>query len=398
MTDFMKTREMFDIPAGMIYLNGNSLGPMPKTAPAAINSFLLDEWRSELVSGWNTKNWFMQTNTLGDRVGHLIGAAPGTTVVGDTLSIKVFQAVAAALAITPDRRIILSDSGNFPTDLYMVEGLMKLRDAGYVLRTPAPEDVLDQITDEVATVMITEVDYRTGRKHDMQAIISKAHSVGATVVWDLAHSIGALPVDVASTDADFAVGCTYKYLNAGPGAPAFIYVAPRLLETVQPALSGWFGHEAPFAFDLDFRPMPGKIDRMRIGTPSIAAFSLLDAALNIWDHVDMQDLQKASIELSEAFIQEIEAQCPELKLASPRDANQRGSHVSFEFEHGYACIQALIAEGVIGDFRSPNIMRFGITPLFLNLTDIKQAVVVLKKVLATKAWTKTEFQKRALVT
>ena len=398
MTDFARTREMFDIPEGMIYLNGNSLGPMPKAAPAAINSFLLDEWRTELVSGWNTKNWFMQTNTLGDRVGNLIGAAPGSTVVGDTLSIKVFQAVAAALALTPDRRIILSDSGNFPTDLYMVEGLMTLRDAGYVLRTPAPENVLDQITEEVATVMVTEIDYRSGRKHDMQAIISKAHSVGATVVWDLAHSIGALPVDVASTDADFAVGCTYKYLNAGPGAPAFIYVAPRLLDTVQPALSGWFGHEAPFAFDLDFRPMPGKIDRMRIGTPSIAAFSLLDAALNIWDHVDMKDLQKASIELSEAFIGEIEARCSDLKLASPRDANQRGSHVSFEFEHGYACMQALISEGVIGDFRSPNIMRFGITPLFLNLNDIKQAVVILEKILVTKAWAKPEFQKRALVT
>ena len=398
MTDFARTREMFDIPEGMIYLNGNSLGPMPKAAPAAINSFLLDEWRTELVSGWNTKNWFMQTNTLGDRVGNLIGAAPGSTVVGDTLSIKVFQAVAAALALTPDRRIILSDSGNFPTDLYMVEGLMTLRDAGYVLRTPAPENVLDQITEEVATVMVTEIDYRSGRKHDMQAIISKAHSIGATVVWDLAHSIGALPVDVASTDADFAVGCTYKYLNAGPGAPAFIYVAPRLLDTVQPALSGWFGHEAPFAFDLDFRPMPGKIDRMRIGTPSIAAFSLLDAALNIWDHVDMKDLQKASIELSEAFIREIEARCSDLKLASPRDANQRGSHVSFEFEHGYACMQALIAEGVIGDFRSPNIMRFGITPLFLNLNDIKQAVVILEKILVTKAWAKPEFQKRALVT
>lgn len=398
MTNFSKTREMFDIPEGLIYLNGNSLGPMPKAAPAAINSFLLDEWRTELVSGWNTKNWFMQTNTLGDRVGKLIGAAPGTTVVGDTLSIKIFQAVAAALAITPERRIILSDSGNFPTDLYIVEGLMTLRDAGYVLRTPPPEDILDQITGDVATVMVTEVDYRSGRKHDMQAIISKAHSVGATVVWDLAHSIGALAVDVASTNADFAVGCTYKYLNAGPGAPAFIYVAPRLLNTVQPALSGWFGHEAPFAFDLDFRPMPGKIDRMRIGTPSIASFSLLDAALNIWDHVNIEDLQNASIELSGAFIQEIEARCPNLKLASPRDANKRGSHVSFEFEHGYACMQALIAEGVIGDFRSPNIMRFGITPLFLNLNDIRQAVVILEKILVTKAWAKPEFQKRALVT
>jgi len=398
MTDFAKTRQMFDIPTGMIYLNGNSLGPMPKAAPAAMNSFLLDEWRTELIRGWNTKNWFMQSNTLGDRVGSLIGAANGTTVVGDTLSIKVFQAVAASLFMAPQRRIILSDSGNFPTDLYMVEGLMKLRDVGYTLRTPAPEDVLDQITNEVATVMVTEVDYRTGRKHDMQAIISKAHSVGATVVWDLAHSIGALPVDLAGTDADFAVGCTYKFLNAGPGAPAFIYVAPRLLDTVQPALSGWFGHEAPFAFDLDFRPMPGKIDRMRVGTPSIAAFSLLDAALNVWNEVDMEDVRSTSIELSEAFIHAVETSCPSLALASPRNPNQRGSHVAFEFEHGYECMQALIANGVIGDFRSPNIMRFGITPLFINLDDIEQAVMILKYILETKSWSKPEFQSRALVT
>ena len=393
-----KTRQMFDIPTGMIYLNGNSLGPMPKAAPAAMNSFLLDEWRTELIRGWNTKNWFMQSNTLGDRIGSLIGAAHGTTVVGDTLSIKVFQAVAASLFMAPERRIILSDRGNFPTDLYMVEGLMKLRDVGYTLRTPAPEDVLEQITDEVATVMVTEVDYRTGRKHDMQAIISKAHSVGATVVWDLAHSIGALPVDLAGTDADFAVGCTYKFLNAGPGAPAFIYVAPRLLDTVQPALSGWLGHEAPFAFDLDFRPMPGKIDRMRVGTPSIAAFSLLDAALNVWNEVDMEDVRSTSIELSEAFIHAVEASCPSLTLASPRDPNQRGSHVAFEFEHGYECMQALIAQGVIGDFRSPNIMRFGITPLFINLDDIEQAVLILKDILETKSWSKPEFQNRALVT
>ena len=398
MTDFKITRQMFDIPTGMIYLNGNSLGPMPKAAPAAMNSFLLDEWRTELIRGWNTKNWFMQSNTLGDRVGSLIGAAYGTTVVGDTLSIKVFQAVAASLFMAPERRIILSDSGNFPTDLYMVEGLMKLRDVGYTRRTPVPEDVLEQITDEVATVMVTEVDYRTGRKHDMQAIISKAHSVGATVVWDLAHSIGALPVDLAGTDADFAVGCTYKFLNAGPGAPAFIYVAPRLLDTVQPALSGWFGHEAPFAFDLDFRPMPGKIDRMRVGTPSIAAFSLLDAALNVWNEVDMEDVRSTSIELSEAFIHAVEASCPSLTLASPRDPNQRGSHVAFEFEHGYECMQALIANGVIGDFRSPNIMRFGITPLFINLDDIEQAVLILKDILETKSWSKPEFQSRALVT
>ena len=398
MTDFTKTRAMFDIPEGMIYLNGNSLGPMPKAAPAAINRFVMDEWRTELIKGWNTKGWFNQGNDLGDRIGGLIGAAPGTTVVADTLSIKVFQAVAAGLALIPDRRTILSDSGNFPTDLYITEGLIKLKDAGYTLQTPAPEDLLDHITDDIAVVMVTEVDYRTGRKHDMKAIIDKAHAHGAVVVWDLAHSAGAVPVDVGGLDADFAVGCTYKFLNGGPGAPAFIYVAPRLLDVVEPALSGWYGHEAPFAFDLDYRPMPGKIERMRIGTPSIAAFSLLDAALDVWDDVDMNDLRERSIELAELFVREVEARCPGVTLAGPRDPHQRGSHVSFRFEHGYPCMQAMIARKVIGDFRAPDIMRFGITPLFINEADILRAVDILEDILKTESWKDPKYQIRAAVT
>ncbi|KEJ88969.1 kynureninase [Sulfitobacter donghicola] len=398
MTDFTKTRAMFDIPEGMIYLNGNSLGPMPKAAPDAMMGFLNDEWRTELIKGWNTKNWFMQTNTLGDRIGRLIGAGAGTTVVGDTLSIKVFQAVASGLALVPDRKVILSDNGNFPTDLYMVEGLMNLKDAGYELRIPDPEDVLAGINDDVAVVMVTEVDYRTGRKHDMKAIIDKAHAHGAVVVWDLAHSAGAIPVDVTGTDADFAVGCTYKFLNAGPGAPAFIYVAPRLIDVVQPALSGWFAHEAPFAFDTDFRPMPGKIERMRIGTPSIASFSLLSAALDVWDDVDMNDLRARSIELAELFIREVEARCPGVVLAGPRDPHERGSHVSFRFEHGYPCMQALIAAGVIGDFRAPDIMRFGITPLFIDENDILKAAETLAEILKKEIWKEERFQVRSKVT
>ncbi|WP_341864232.1 kynureninase [Gymnodinialimonas sp. 57CJ19] len=398
MTDFAKTRAMFDLPEGVIYLNGNSLGPMPKAAPDAMNEFLMDEWRTELIRGWNTKDWFMQTNTLGDRVGKLIGAPAGTTVVSDTLSIKVFQAVAAGIALVPDRKVILSDNGNFPTDLYMVEGLMKLKDAGYSLQIPDPEDVLDAITEEVAVVMITEVDYRTSRKHDMKAIVEKAHAKGAVVVWDLAHSIGAVPVDVAGTDVDFAVGCTYKYVNAGPGAPAFIYVAKRLLDVVEPALSGWYGHEAPFAFDTSFRPMPGKIDRMRIGTPSIAAFSLLKAALDVWDEVDMDDLRAKSIELSELMIAEVEKRCEGVSFAGPRDPHTRGSHVAFRFEHSYPLMQALIANGVIGDYREPDIMRFGITPLFINVDDIHKAVDTMERILTDEVWKQPEFQHRSRVT
>ena len=398
MTDFDKTRARFDIPDGMIYLNGNSLGPMPKAAPDAMQNFLNDEWRTELIKGWNTKNWFMQTNTLGDRLGRLIGAVPGTIVVGDTLSIKVFQAVAAGLAMVPDRRVILSDNGNFPTDLYMVEGLIKLKDRGYDLRLPEPEDVLEGIDENVAVVMLTEVDYRTGRRHDMKAIIDKAHDCGAVVVWDLAHSAGAIPVDVGGLDADFAVGCTYKYLNAGPGAPAFIYVAPRLLESVEPALSGWYGHEAPFAFDTDYRPMPGKVERMRIGTPSIAAFSLLAAALDVWNDVEMADVYARSVTLSDLFIRNVEARCPGVQFVGPRNPEQRGSHVAFRFENGYPCMQALIAEGVIGDFRAPDIMRFGITPLFIDEQDIMRAVDILEGILVNETWKEARFQTRSQVT
>lgn len=398
MTDFTKTRAMFQLPEGMVYLNGNSLGPMPKAAPEKILDFMHNEWATDLIKGWNTKGWFMQTNTLGDRIAPLVGAQDGTIVVGDTLSIKIFQAVAACLAMRPDRRVILSDNGNFPTDLYMVEGLLKLKEAGYALRTPDPEAVMDQITEEVACVMLTEVDYRTGRKHDMQAIIEKAHSVGALVVWDLAHSAGAIPVDLAGCNADFAAGCTYKFLNGGPGAPAFIYVAPHLIADVEPALSGWYGHAAPFAFDVNYRPMPDKIDRMRIGTPSIAAFAILEAALDVWDGVDMQALRARSIELMTLFVDQVEARCPGVTLAGPRDMAERGSHVSFRFEHGYPCMQALIARKVIGDFRAPDIMRFGITPLFLSDDDILRAVDTLEDILKTEAWKEDRFQVRAAVT
>ena len=398
MTDFTKTRAMFDIPEGMVYLNGNSLGPMPKASPEAMAEFLNNEWRTELIKGWNTKGWFMQTNTLGDSIGKLIGAEAGSVVVSDTLSIKVFQAVGAGLQMVPDRKVILSDTGNFPTDLYMVQGLVKLKEDGYELRTVEPEAVIDAITDEVAVVTLTEVDYRTGRKHDMEAIIDKAHSVGAVVVWDLAHSAGAIPVDLSGSNVDFAVGCTYKFLNAGPGGPAFIYVAPRLIDTVEPVLSGWYGHEAPFAFTTDYRPMPGKIDRMRIGTPSIASFALLEAALDVWKGVDLHDVRTRAVELMELFIFEVESRCAGLTLAGPRSMDERGSHVSFHFEDGYACMQALIERKVIGDFRAPDMMRFGITPLFVGEAEILKAVDTLEDILKTQSYKEARFQVRSAVT
>ncbi len=248
---------------------------------------------------------------VGDRIGRLIGAPAGSVATGDTLSIKVYQALAAALKMRPDRRVILSDSGNFPSDLYMAEGLIGTIDKGYALRTPAPKDVADAITEDVAVVMLTEVDYRTGRKHDMKAVTELAHSVGAVMIWDLAHSAGALPIDIAGSNAEFAVGCTYKYLNGGPGAPAFIYARPDLVEDIEPALAGWLGHDAPFAMERHYRPAMST-ERLRVGTPSILQLAVLDVALDVWDEVDMGELRKASLDLGDLFIAEVEARCPDL--------------------------------------------------------------------------------------
>ena len=397
MTDFTATRAAFHLPEGMIYLDGNSLGPLPKSAAARVAQTVTEEWGDHLITGWNSCGWMEMPARLGDRIGRLIGAEAGHVVVGDTLSIKVFQALAAAIKMNPDRRVILSDTGNFPSDLYMAEGLISLLGPDYELRLVAPEEVEAALTDEIAVSMITEVDYRTGRKHDMAALTAKAHEHGIVTVWDLAHSAGAIPVDLAGVNADFAVGCTYKYLNGGPGAPAFIYVSPRHADMALPALSGWLGHDSPFAFDLGYKPGAG-ISRMRVGTPPIVQMAALDAALDVWDDVDLQDLRARSIELSERFIAGVEATCPDLTLASPRNAAERGSQVSFKFEDGYAAMQALIAHKVIGDFRAPDIMRFGFTPLYLSLEDVDQAVEILATIMRDRLWDTLEFKQRKAVT
>lgn len=397
MTDFSRTRALFALPEGVIYLDGNSLGPLPKAAVQAVNRTMIEEWGSELIRAWNTRGWVAKPRKLGDRIGRLIGAPAGTVVVGDTLSIKVFQALAAAVRMRPDRKVILSDKGNFPTDLYMAQGLAGLVGRQHELRLPEPEGVAAAIDENVAVMMLTEVDYRTGRLHDMPALIERAHAAGALVIWDLAHSVGAIPVDVTAARADFAVGCTYKYLNGGPGAPAFIYVAPELADVAEPALAGWFGHAAPFAFETGYRPAPG-IERMRVGTPPLLAYAALEAALDAWDGVDMGDVRAASIALSERFVAEVEKRCPGLELASPRDPARRGSQVSFRFEHGYAAMQALIARGVIGDFRAPDIMRFGFTPLYLTEAEVVRAAEILGEVIVGRLWDNPAYRVAAAVT
>jgi kynureninase len=395
--DFSKTKAMFQMPAEMIYLDGNSLGPLPRAAAARVADCVTREWGEMVITGWNRAGWMAQPTAYADRIGRLIGAEPGHTVLGDTLSVKVYQALAAALDLVPDRKVILTDSGNFPSDIYMAEGLIKSLDRGYELRVVAPEHVADHIDDTLAVLMLTQVDYRTGRMHDMAALTQKAHDAGAVAIWDLAHSAGALPVDVAGCGADFAVGCTYKYLNGGPGAPAFIYVAPRHIDRCEPALSGWLGHAAPFAFEPGYRPGTG-IERMRVGTPPVLQLAALDASLDIWDQVDLGDIRTASIALTEQFIAGIEAACPMLSLASPRDPAQRGSQVSFRFAEGYAAMQACIAQGVVGDFRAPDIMRFGFTPLFIDADDVAKAVDIIAKVMNDKLWDTPAFRQKAAVT
>ncbi|MEP3333053.1 kynureninase [Sedimentitalea sp.] len=397
MTDFAATKAMFEIPDGVLYLDGNSLGPLPKAAPARVAEMLTQEWGEMLITGWNKAGWMAMPMALGDRVGKLIGAEPGHVVLGDTLSIKVYQALAAALDMNPDRRVVLTDSGNFPSDLYMAEGLLSSLNRGHELRIVAPDEVADAITDEVAVLMLTEVDYGTGRLHDMAALTKRAHDAGVVTVWDLAHTAGAVPVDVAGAGADFAVGCTYKYLNGGPGAPAFIYVAPRHANRAVPALSGWLGHDAPFAFEKSYRPGSG-VERMRVGTPPIIQMTALETALDIWDMADMADVRATSIDLCELFIAEIEATCPMLTLASPRDATRRGSQVSFRFEDGYAAMQALIARDVIGDFRAPDIMRFGFTPLYIDADDVRAAVAIIQDVMEKRLWDRAEYKARSAVT
>jgi kynureninase len=335
---------------------------------------------------------------VGDRIGRLIGAPEGTVVACDSTSVNLFKVLTAAIQLAPaGRRVVLSDSGNFPTDLYIAQGTTRLLGSGLELRVVEPEAVSDAIDESVAVLMLTQVDYRTGRLHDMADLTARAHDAGALTIWDLAHSAGALPVDLTATGADFAIGCGYKYLNGGPGAPSFVYVRPDHAERIEPALSGWLGHAAPFEFDPVYRPAPG-IDRMRVGTPPILSMCALDSALDVWDEVSVDDVRERSVELTELFVAEVEARCGDVELASPRDTARRGSQVSFRHPEGYAVMQALIERDVIGDFRMPDLMRFGFAPLYVTPEDVVHAAEVLQHILDERLWDRPEYRERSKVT
>ncbi|GGI25625.1 kynureninase [Bradyrhizobium guangdongense] len=387
---YEQTKPLFNIPDGVTYLDGNSLGPLPLSTADRMGRVIQQQWGVELIRAWNTAGWYVQPRKLGDRIARLIGAETGSVTVGDTLSLKVYQALSAALEMNRDRKIVLSDTGNFPTDLYMAEGLIATLGRGHQLRLVRPEEIEESLSEEIAVLYITEVDYRTGRRHNMAELTARAHALGIVTVWDLAHSTGALPVDLARVGADFAAGCTYKYLNGGPGAPAFLYIAPRHADHARPALSGWMGHAKPFAFDLGYAPAVG-IERMRIGTPPVLAMAALEASLDIWDRIDMHEVRARSLELADLLIGEVERLCPQLRLVTPRSHEERGSQVSFAFERGYAAMQALIAHGVIGDFRAPDIMRFGITPLYIGKAEVMRAIEVIERVFTRELWRRPEY-------
>jgi kynureninase len=382
----------------VIYHDGNSLGPRPRGAAARLERVARREWGESLIRGWNLHGWMDLPTRVGDRIGRLIGAAPGSVVACDSTSVNLFKLLAAAAPLAPGRAEILSDEGNFPTDLYMAQGLGAL--TGRVRLRLAPRaQVLDAIGDDTAVVMLTQVDYRSGHKLDLAETTRRAHVRGAVMLWDLAHSAGAFPVDLDDAGAEFAVGCGYKYLNGGPGAPAFLYVRPDLADGIAPALAGWLGHAAPFAFEPGYRPAQG-VERLRVGTPPVLSLAALDAALDAFDGVDLAALWSKGQRLAELFIAEVECLAPPgaLRLASPRAAQERGSQVSFHCPEGYAVMQALIARGVIGDFRAPDLIRFGFAPLYLRFAEVAEAAAVLADILSTGAWDRPEFRARARVT
>jgi kynureninase len=393
-------RERFVLPEGLIYLDGNSLGAASKAAFGEIDKAAREEWGHDLIRAWNKDGWFEMPLELGDRIGRLIGAAPGQTVVADTTSVNIYKALHAALGLRPDRSIIVAEGGSFPTDLYMAEGVASTR-PGTTLRLEGIDAarIEDLIDDKVAVALVNHVNYKTGELRDMAALTRKAHDAGALIVWDLCHTAGALPVDLDGSEADFAVGCSYKYLNGGPGAPAFIYVASRHLADARQPLSGWWGHARPFAFEQSFDASNG-IRRFQCGTQPILSLRALKGALDIWDEVDLTAVRAKSMALTDLFIQLVEARCDGygLALESPRDARQRGSQVSFRHEHAYRVMQALIERGVIGDFRAPATIRFGFTPLYTSYEDVWRAIAVLEDILRTGAWQDPRFTVRAAVT
>ena len=393
-------RDLFYLPPDLIYLDGNSLGPAPKAVFAEIERATREEWADGLIRSWNTEGWFDLPHVYGDRLAPLIGADPGEVVVCDTVSVNLAKVLHAALNLRPGRPNIVAESTGFHTDRYIAEGIGATRpDVQLLLEGRDAANIEDLIDDQTAVVLVNHVDYRTGAIRDMGSLTAAAHAAGALVIWDLCHSAGAMPVDLNQFGADLAVGCTYKFLNGGPGAPAFLFCASRHLAQIFQPLSGWWGHAAPFAFEPSFRADPG-IRKFLCGTQPILSFRALKPALDIFEGLDMELVRAKSMSLTSLFIDLVEATCAShgVTLASPPEAERRGSQVALSFESGYPVMQALIAEGVIGDFRPPDILRFGFTPLYIGFAETCRAAETLFRILSEESWRDRRFQIRHAVT
>jgi kynureninase len=385
-------RERFDLPEGVIYLDGNSLGARPRAALARAQDVVAREWGQDLIKSWNDAGWFESPKRLGDRLAPIIGARPGEVAVTDTTSLNLFKALAAALAIqaerAPERKVIVTERSNFPTDIYMADGLARWLGRGYKVRLVDGLGELEAAVDaDCAVLMLTHVNYRTGWQHDMAALTAHAHARGALALWDLAHSAGAVPLDLHGAEVDFAVGCTYKYLNGGPGAPAFIWVPERHQAAFSHPLTGWWSHATPFAMSHGFQAADG-IGRALCGTQPVVSLALVECGLEVFEATSMDAIRAKSLQLTDLFIALVEERCANhpLGLVTPREHARRGSQVSFTHPHGYAVMAALIKRGVIGDYREPAIMRFGFTPLYTRFVDVWDAVEVLRDVLDKESY------------
>jgi len=394
-----RCRDLFNLPDGVIYLDGNSLGPLPKAVKSRLADVIGNQWGRDLITSWNVHDWVNLPQRVGDKIARLVGADAGEVIACDSTSVNIFKLLSGALPMRPDRTVIVSDIDNFPTDLYVAQGINEFLGGRYELRLVKADDLAGAIDENTAIVMLTEVNYRTGARYDMNAITALAHGNGALMLWDLAHSAGAFPVQLNVCNVDLAIGCGYKYLNGGPGAPAFLFVARRYQQSIRPVLSGWFGHAAPFDFTPEYAPA-ADLRRMLCGTPGILGLAALDAALDVFEGVNLGDVAEKSTALTGAFIERVESEYAgfDLKLVTPRDPTERGSQVCFSHPQAYAVMQALIARGVIGDFRAPDILRFGFAPLYLRYADVRNAVTAIADVLRSETWRDPRFAWRNPVT
>jgi kynureninase len=392
-------RDEFVLPKGVIYLDGNSLGALPRQTLPRMTQVIGEEWGSGLIRSWNDAHWIEAPARIGDKIARLIGAKSGEVIVADSTSVNLFKVLAEALRVQPGRHFILTEASNFPTDLYVANGLIEFLGGNHALRVVDRAEIERSLDGSVAVLMLTHVDYASGEIHDMRRITEAAQKVGTLVLWDLSHSAGAVPIHLNAAQVDLAVGCGYKYLNGGPGAPAYLFVATGLQEALQSPLSGWMGHAAPFAFEREYRPAPG-IKRQLSGSPPILSMLALEVAIDIWLRVDQQEARRKSMALSDLFIKLVDETCRDLGLevASPRDAKMRGSQVSLRHKEGYRVMRALIDRGVIGDFRTPDILRFGFSALYTRYVDVFDAVRSLREVLTSRAWNRPEYTDRLEVT